>query len=92
MFGEYGPGAHRGQQIGAGILNKAMNKRDSSRFVLVHPNNTARFSPGSSLNISNQGSPESQRRDSENEALTHYQTTNFRLFQTERVCRRQFQI
>ena len=23
---------------------------------------------------------------------THYQTTNFRLFQTERVCRRQFQI
>ena len=26
------------------------------------------------------------------ELLTHYQTTNFRLFQTERVCRRQFQI
>ena len=25
-------------------------------------------------------------------ALTHYQTTNFRLFQTERVCRWQFQI
>ena len=24
--------------------------------------------------------------------LTHYQTTNFRLFHTERVCRRQFQI
>ena len=24
--------------------------------------------------------------------LTHYQTTNFRLFQTVRVCRRQFQI
>ena len=24
--------------------------------------------------------------------LTHYQTTNFRLLQTERVCRRQFQI
>ena len=24
--------------------------------------------------------------------LTHYQTTNFRLFQTERVCGRQFQI
>ena len=24
--------------------------------------------------------------------LAHYQTTNFRLFQTERVCRRQFQI
>ena len=24
--------------------------------------------------------------------ITHYQTTNFRLFQTERVCRRQFQI
>ena len=24
--------------------------------------------------------------------LTHYQTTNFRMFQTERVCRRQFQI
>ena len=24
--------------------------------------------------------------------FTHYQTTNFRLFQTERVCRRQFQI
>ena len=24
--------------------------------------------------------------------LTHYQTINFRLFQTERVCRRQFQI
>ena len=24
--------------------------------------------------------------------LTHYQTTNFRLFQTERVCRRQFRI
>ena len=24
--------------------------------------------------------------------LTHYQTTNFGLFQTERVCRRQFQI
>ena len=24
--------------------------------------------------------------------LTHYQTTNFRLFQTERVCRREFQI
>ena len=26
------------------------------------------------------------------ELLTHYQRTNFRLFQTERVCRRQFQI
>ena len=26
------------------------------------------------------------------ESLHHYQTTNFRLFQTERVCRRQFQI
>ena len=25
-------------------------------------------------------------------SLTHYQMTNFRLFQTERVCRRQFQI
>ena len=25
-------------------------------------------------------------------SLTHYQTTNFRLFQTERVCRLQFQI
>ena len=25
-------------------------------------------------------------------ALTHYQSTNFRLFQTERDCRRQFQI
>ena len=25
-------------------------------------------------------------------SLTHYQTTNFRLFQTERVCRQQFQI
>ena len=24
--------------------------------------------------------------------LTHYQTTNFKLFQTGRVCRRQFQI
>ena len=24
--------------------------------------------------------------------LTHYQTTNFRMFQTERVCQRQFQI
>ena len=24
--------------------------------------------------------------------LTHYQTTNFRLFKTERVCRRQFQM
>ena len=24
--------------------------------------------------------------------LTHYQTTNLRLFQTESVCRRQFQI
>ena len=24
--------------------------------------------------------------------LTHYQTTNFTLFQTERVCRQQFQI
>ena len=24
--------------------------------------------------------------------LTHYQTTNFRLFQTERICRQQFQI
>ena len=24
--------------------------------------------------------------------LTHYQMTNFRLFQTDRVCRRQFQI
>ena len=24
--------------------------------------------------------------------ITHYQTTNFRLFQTERVCRQQFQI
>ena len=24
--------------------------------------------------------------------LTHYQTTNFRLFQTKKVCRRQFQI
>ena len=27
-----------------------------------------------------------------NSKLTHYQTANFRLFQTERVCRRQFQI
>ena len=27
-----------------------------------------------------------------NGILTHYQTTNFRLVQTERVCRRQFQI
>ena len=27
-----------------------------------------------------------------NAVLTHYQKTNFRLFQTERVCRRQFQI
>ena len=27
-----------------------------------------------------------------NRLLTHYQMTNFRLFQTERVCRRQFQI
>ena len=26
------------------------------------------------------------------QSLTHYQTTNFRLFQTEGVCRRQFQI
>ena len=26
------------------------------------------------------------------ESLTHYQTTNFGLFHTERVCRRQFQI
>ena len=25
-------------------------------------------------------------------SLTHYQATNFRLFQTERVCRSQFQI
>ena len=25
-----------------------------------------------------------------NHGITHYQTTNFRLFQTERVCRRQF--
>ena len=25
-------------------------------------------------------------------AFNHYQTTNFRLFQTERVCRQQFQI
>ena len=25
-------------------------------------------------------------------SLTHYQTTNFRIFQTERVCRRQFKI
>ena len=24
--------------------------------------------------------------------LTHYQMTNFKLFQTERVCRRQFQV
>ena len=24
--------------------------------------------------------------------LTHYQTTNFRLFQTKKICRRQFQI
>ena len=29
---------------------------------------------------------------SEKGGLTHYQTTNFRLFQIERVCRRQFQI
>ena len=27
-----------------------------------------------------------------NSSLTYYQTTDFRLFQTERVCRRQFQI
>ena len=26
-----------------------------------------------------------------NQGLTHYQTTNFRLFQTERICRRQYQ-
>ena len=30
--------------------------------------------------------------DSTQYTLTHYQTTNFRLYQTERVCRRQFQI
>ena len=30
--------------------------------------------------------------DCSSNILTHYQTTNFRLFQTERVCRRQFQI
>ena len=31
-------------------------------------------------------------RQGRSAVLTHYQTTNFRLFQTERVCRRQFQI
>ena len=29
---------------------------------------------------------------SEINRINHYQTTNIRLFQTERVCRRQFQI
>ena len=31
-------------------------------------------------------------RDRGGKQFTHYQTTNFRLFQTERLCRRQFQI
>ena len=33
-----------------------------------------------------------QNLTEKNCSLTHYQTTNFRLFQTKRVCRRQFQI
>ena len=32
------------------------------------------------------------RKGVEINSLTHYQTTTFRLFKTERVCRRQFQI
>ena len=32
------------------------------------------------------------RKGKSSNPLTHYQTTNFRLFQTESVCRRQFQI
>ena len=40
------------------------------------------------LNLSMRG-PKKQSRYM---SLTLYQTTNFRLFQTKRVCRRQFQI
>ena len=37
-------------------------------------------------------SPQCFQKASSSVSLTHYQTTNFRFFQTERVCRRQFQI
>ena len=52
-------------------------------------------------NFVSQSTPESRkkkktkkRREKENALilLTHYQTTNFRLFQIERLCRRQFKI
>ena len=33
-----------------------------------------------------------QIKNIKDDKLTHYQMTKFRLFQTERVCRRQFQI
>ena len=44
------------------------------------------------LGISGKGSSNQVQSTDLWSNLTHYQTTNFRLFQTERVCRQQFQI
>ena len=52
-----------------------------------------KMSPANSCSLENSKFPFGKGLTSFiNTILTHYQTTNFRLFQTERVCRRQFQI
>ena len=65
--------------------------------------NTVKFTSFTGSVLAEEPEPEDQRRILSSEplapnikfstgGLTHHQTTNFRLFQTERVCRRQFQI
>ena len=49
------------------------------------------FSSNLKLSSANSFNLEESKNLSLVKELTHYQTTNFRLFQTERVCRRQFQ-
>ena len=54
------------------------------RLVLETCKNQDLFGKGLTLNII--------QMYCNKQSLTHYQMTNFRLFQTERICRRQFQI
>ena len=63
------------------LIFPAFNLSSANAFNLVQPRKLS-FGKGSSCLLSELSSL----------VLTHYQTTNFRLFQTERVCRRQFQI
>ena len=60
------------------------------RLVLRTCKNQVLFWKGSAVILSGPFWKILQKK--KNHDLTHYQTTNFRLFQTERVCRRQFQI